>query len=339
MQDATHTPESQRPAAVRDTFGREITYLRLSVTDRCQFRCAYCMPAEGVPKLRHEEMLTLEELFEVVRLLAMRLGFRKVRVTGGEPLARRGALGFMRSLHLIPGIEDLALTTNAYDLAPVAASLRASGFNRINISLDTLRADRFRMITNVDGLERVLQGIGAARSAGFQPIKINAVALEETLDEACDLVAFGIERDLQVRFIELMPVLGGSRLHFVPSSRVREIIGTRYRLVPIGADGDARAADPHGAAEVYRIEGTAATCGFISPMTGPFCALCNRIRLRGDGLLKPCLAGGPSISVVDFVRPRFRPDELEAFLREAIPRLKREKRGDYEIDSMCRLGG
>jgi len=339
MPDASHTPNPQRPAPVRDAFGREITYLRLSVTDRCQFRCAYCMPAGGVPKLRHDEMLTLEELFEVVRLLVARLGFRKVRVTGGEPLARRGALAFMRSLHLIPGIEDLALTTNAYDLAPVAASLRASGFNRINISLDTLRAERFRMITRVDGLERVLQGIEAARAAGFQPIKINAVALEETLDEVCDLVDFGIARGLQVRFIELMPVLGNSHLHFVPSSRVREVIATRYRLVPAGADGDTRAGDPHGAAEIYRIEGTAATCGFISPMTKPFCGRCNRMRLRGDGLLKPCLAGGPSISILDFVRPRFRPDELEAFLREAIPKLKREKRGDYEIDSMCGLGG
>jgi GTP 3',8-cyclase len=339
MQDADPSKESQHLAALRDGFGREINYLRLSVTDRCQFRCAYCMPAEGVPKLRHDEMLTLEELFEVVRLLVTRLGFRKVRVTGGEPLARRGALAFMRALHLIPGIEDLALTTNAYELAPVAASLRASGFSRINISLDTLRPDRFRTITNVDGLERVLAGIEAARAAGFQPIKINAVALEETLDEVCDLVAFGVARDIQVRFIELMPVLGGSHLHFVPNSRVRELIETRYGLAPIGADGSPRAADPHGAAEVYRIEGTAATCGFISPMTVPFCSLCNRMRLRGDGLLKPCLAGGPSISVVDFIRPRFRPDEMEAFLRESIPRLKREKRGDYEIDSMCRFGG
>ncbi len=339
MSDAAHTPESHARGALRDAFGRELTYLRLSVTDRCQFRCAYCMPAGGVPKLRHEDMLTLEELFEVVRLLVTRLGFRKVRVTGGEPLARRGALAFMRSLHLIPGIEDLALTTNAFDLAPVAATLRASGFNRINISLDTLRADRFRMITKVDGLERVLQGIEAARSAGFQPIKINTVALEETLDEACDLLAFGIDRGLQVRFIELMPVLGGNSLHFVPASRVREIIATRFHLTPIGANGDARATDPHGAAEVYRIAGTAATCGFISPMTGPFCVLCNRLRLCGDGLIKPCLAGGPSVSVMSFVRPRFRADELEAFLREAIPRLKREKRGDYEIDSMCRFGG
>jgi cyclic pyranopterin phosphate synthase len=339
MQDGEHNPEPRRPRALRDAFGRQIDYLRLSVTDRCQFRCAYCMPLEGVSKLRHEDMLSFEELFEVVRLMVMRFGFRKLRVTGGEPLARRGALGFMRSLHLIPGIEDLAFTTNAYDLAPVAASLRASGFSRVNISLDTLRRDRFRTITSVDGLERVLQAIEAARAAGFPAIKINAVALEETLDEVCDLVAFGIARSIQVRFIELMPVLGGTDLHFVPNSRVRALVETRYRLVPVGADGNPRAADPHGAAEVYHIDGTEATCGFISPMTEPFCRLCNRMRLRGDGRLKPCLAGGPSVSVAEYVRPQFRPDEMEAFLRESIPRLKREKRGDYEIDSMCRFGG
>jgi cyclic pyranopterin phosphate synthase len=185
----------------------------------------------------------------------------------------------------------------------------------------------------------VLRGIAAARAAGFDPIKINTVALEETLDEVLDLVAFGIARNIQVRFIELMPVLGGSPLHFISNDRVRELIQTRYRLTPVGADGDPRAADPRGAAEVYRIEGTEATCGFISPMTHPFCSLCNRIRLRGDGQLKPCLAGGPSIGLVDFVRPRFRLDDLEAFLRDAVPRLKRERRGDYEIDSMCNLGG
>ncbi len=324
---------------MRDAFGREIDYLRLSLTDRCQFRCTYCMPAEGVPKLRHEDMLSLEELYELVRLLVTRLGFRKVRVTGGEPLARRGAVGFMKSLHLIPGIEDLALTTNAYDLEPVARELHDCGFRRINISLDTLRAERFREITRCDGLNRVLRGIEAARAAGFDPIKINTVALEETLDEVLDLVAFGIARQIQVRFIELMPVRGSGSTGFVSNARVRGLIESRYRLVPTGAGGDARAADPRDAAEVYALEGTGATCGFISPMTHPFCSTCNRIRLRGDGQLKPCLAGGPSVSLAEFVRPRFRPDDLEAFLREAIPRLKRERRGDYEIDSMCTFGG
>lgn len=327
------------PSTMKDGFGREIDYLRLSVTDRCQFRCAYCMPADGVAKLRHDEMLTLEELFEVVRVLVTRLGIRKVRVTGGEPLARRGALEFMQALHLIPGIADLALTTNGYDLAAVAAKLSASGFRRINISLDTLRRERFQSITHCDGLDRVLEGIAAACAAGFAVIKINSVALQETLDEALDLVEFGIARGIQVRFIELMPVVGGTHLHFVPNEQVRAAIASRYDLTPAGADGDARAADPHGAAEVYRLGDTGATCGFISPMTHPFCDRCNRIRLRGDGLVKPCLAGGPGASLVEYVRPILRPDELEAFLRDAIPRLKREKRGDYEIDSMCNLGG
>lgn len=324
---------------MQDAFGREIDYLRLSLTDRCQFRCAYCMPAGGVAKLRHEDMLSLEELYEVVRLMVTRLGFRKVRVTGGEPLARRGAVGFMKSLHRIPGIEDLALTTNAYDLAPVARELHENGFRRINISLDTLRPERFREITRCDGLDRVLRGIEAARAAGFDPIKINAVALEQTLDEVLDLVAFGIARGIQVRFIELMPVLGSTPLCFVSNDRVRELIQGRYQLTPVDGDGDSRALDLRSAAVVYRIGGTEATCGFISPMSHPFCSLCNRIRLRGDGQLRPCLAGGPSAGLVKFVRPKFRPDDLEAFLRDAIPRLKRERRGDYEIDSMCNFGG
>ncbi len=324
---------------MKDAFGREINYLRVSVTDRCQFRCVYCLPPQGVKKLRHEDMLTLEELFEVVRLMVTRLGFRKVRVTGGEPLARRGAVAFMKSLHLIQGIEDLALTTNAYELEPVAAELRAAGFKRINISLDTLRPERFQRLTLVDGLDRVLRGIAAARAAGFDVIKINAVALRQTLDEAVDLVAFGVEQGMQVRFIELMPVLGGAREDFVPIDEVRARLEERYTLVPWGGDGDPRATDPHGAAEVYRIKGTDATCGFIPAITRPFCTGCNRVRLRGDGRLKPCLASRKNVCLMPYVRPELRPDALEAFLRESIPALKMERRGDYEVDSMSGFGG
>lgn len=324
---------------MQDAFGRRINYLRLSLTDRCNFRCKYCMPPEGVVKLRHEDMLRLEELLEVARLMVTHLGFNKVRVTGGEPLIRRGAIEFMKALGRIPGIDDLSLTTNGSRLGPVAAELRAAGFRRVNISLDTLRRDRFIQITRVDGLDRVLRGIEAARDAGLHPIKLNAVAVKENLDEVLDMVAFGIEKGLEVRFIELMPVHGHSGLSFVSNARVKEIVETRYSLMPIGKDGDMRANDPHSAAEVYRIVGTGGTCGFISSISRPFCHLCNRIRLRGDGRLKPCLASSTSFDLMRFVRPEFRHEALVEYLRNVIPRSKRMSHGGYEIDSMSTCGG
>ncbi|MCK4304685.1 MAG: GTP 3',8-cyclase MoaA [Candidatus Eisenbacteria sp.] len=323
---------------MKDATGRTINYLRVSITDRCNFRCGYCMPLAGVRKVRHADMLSFEELFEVVRLMASRLGFNKVRVTGGEPLVRRGAIPFMRSLGLIPAINDLSLTTNAYYLEPVAATLRAAGFERINISLDTLRRDRFKEITHVDGLDQVLLGIAAAREVGFSPIKLNIVSMDTTLDEVLDLIAFGIDRCLQVRFIELMPVLGGAHLKFVSNDRIKAIVESRYGLSPIGIDGDVRAADPHGAAEVYRIEGTGATCGFISSISRPFCRACNRIRLRGDGRLKPCLASSVSFDLIRFIRPKFDPHGLEEYLRGII-RSKKASFGEYEIDTMSAFGG
>lgn len=319
---------------MQDAFGREINYLRLSLTDRCNFRCRYCMPSEGIAKRQHADMLSLEELFEVVDLMVNRLGFNKVRVTGGEPFARRGAVPFMRSLGLIPGIDDLSFTTNAFFLAPIAPELKEAGYRRVNISLDTLRRDRFANITRVDALDKVLAGIAAARLAGFNPIKLNAVALKETLDEAPDLIAFGLQQNLQVRFIELMPILGESNGDYIPNTRVREEIGRRYKLTPIAEDPN-----PQSAARIYRIDGTEATCGFISSISHPFCSTCNRIRLRGDGLLKPCLASRTSISLMPYIRPVFRANEMEAFLREMIPATKRRARGDYEIDAMSAFGG
>ena len=240
----------------------------------------------------------------------------------------------MRSLGLIPGIDDLSFTTNAFYLAPSATELKTAGYRRVNISLDTLRRERFEQITRIDALDRVLAGIAAAQEAGFDPIKLNAVALRATLDEAPDLIAFGLEHGLQVRFIELMPILGGSDDDYVPNERVRAEIGRQFALTPLGND-----ANPESAARIYRINGTMATCGFISSISHPFCSSCNRIRLRGDGLLKPCLASSASIGLMQYIRPAFKPDELEAFLRETIPAGKRQARGDYEIDSMSAFGG
>jgi cyclic pyranopterin phosphate synthase len=324
---------------MKDGFGREINYLRLSLTDRCNFRCRYCMPPDGVIMLRHADMLTLEELFAVVKLMAERMGFNKVRVTGGEPLIRKGAIEFMQWLGTIDAVDDLSLTTNAFHLEPHARVLHDAGFRRVNISLDTLRRDLFEEITRVDGLPQVLRGIRAAKEVGFDPIKLNAVAIRENLDEVVDLVDFGVQNGIQVRFIELMPVLGGSNGEFVSVDRVRQAIETRYKLLPIGEGGDPRGKNPSSAAEVFRIEGTEATCGFIPSITRPFCRACNRVRLRGDGHLKPCLASSQSFDLMPHIRPAFASDALEAFIRERIVSHKRLSRGAYEIDSMSMYGG
>lgn len=323
---------------MHDVQGRKINYLRVSLTDLCNFRCRYCMPPEGVPKLEHDAILSLEELLAVVELMVSRLGFDKVRITGGEPLVRRGGLHFMTAVGAIPGIVDLSLTTNGYLLAPVAADLYAAGYRRVNISLDTLRPERFRAITGVDGLDQVLGGINAARRAGFRPIKINAVAMKDTLDEVLDLVDFCIGRDLELRFIELMPVLGTARDQYVPNQRILDAIAARYLLEPITARGT-NDPDIHAAARRYQVGDTGATVGLISSMTQPFCDHCNRVRIQADGRLRPCLASTESFDLRGFLRPAFRADDLERFLMETIARTKQGPPGEYDIGAMSSFGG
>ena len=321
-----------------DSHGRRINYLRVSLTDLCNFRCRYCMPPEGVPKLRHGDILSLEELLAIVELMVSTLGFDKVRITGGEPLVRRGSLHFMTAVGSIAGITDLSLTTNGYLLAPVAAELYEAGYRRLNISLDTLRPDQFKAITGVDGLDHVLGGIEAARQAGFRPIKINAVTTKDTLDEVLDLTDFCIDRRLELRFIELMPVTGTARDQFVPNERIEEIISTRYSLEPIRP---LETGDPayHAAARRYHVGDTGAVVGLISSMTRPFCSRCNRIRLQADGRMRPCLASPKSFDLRPFVRPAFRADELEQYLRETIARTKQAPPGMSDIDAMSSFGG
>lgn len=347
----TRAHESAAPGQpLSDACGRRLDYLRVSLTDRCDFRCIYCMPAEGIPKLRHEEMLRLEELADLVRLFVQDLGMRKVRVTGGEPLIRRGVLGFIQELGRIRGLAELSLTTNGFHLAEMAAGLRAAGVARLNISLDTLRRERFLQITRRSGLEQVLQGIAAARVQGFAAIKLNVVSMRETLDEACDLIRFGIENDLQVRFIEQMPTCGGPEISFVPNSEIRRAIEVAYPLTPLGepvaeqggsnsAAAPATVASDTAAAQLFRIGDTGKVCGFISPITQPFCARCNRLRLRGDGQLLPCLSVATSYDLMPFVRPTWQPAELAAYLRDLLPRCKAQPPERRSIRAMSRIGG
>lgn len=279
----------------RDGEGRAIEYLRLSVTDRCNCRCAYCMPEGGVPMLRHEDVCSFEELTRIVAACC-ELGVRKVRLTGGEPLVRRGLPSLVRMLRAVPGVEELALTTNATLLAPVAGELAAAGLDRVNVSLDSLRPDRYAQITRGGRLEDALAGLAAARAAGLGPLKVNCVLMGGVNDDEVAEIA-GLARDhaLDVRFIELMPI-GEAALwpqaRFVPAEAVLSAVPG---LEPVTNE----AGDParNGVAELFSAPGWAGHVGLIRPMSHRFCAGCTRIRVTADGRLKPCLHSADEIDL------------------------------------------
>jgi cyclic pyranopterin phosphate synthase len=271
----------------RDDFGRAINYLRVSVTDRCNLRCVYCMPAEGVDKRAHDDLLRYEELALVVRA-AVELGVRKVRLTGGEPLVRLGLPDLVQMLAQIPGIEDLAMTTNGTLLARQAKALATAGLHRINISLDTLRPERFEQIARQGRLEEVWAGIAAAEAAGLAPIKLNMVVVRGlNEDEVVDFARQTVTDGWHVRFIELMPIGGNvswASYGTVPSAEVQAQI--QAALGPLEAvHGPAG----NGPARYYRLAGASGTVGFIGAMSEHFCHACNRLRLTADGRLRPCL--------------------------------------------------
>ena len=265
---------------MEDTFGRNIRYLRLSVTELCDLRCRYCMAEEGVCKRGHEELCSFEELRDFTAAAAA-LGVTKLRVTGGEPLVRRGIVELCAMLRAVPGIEELCLTTNGTRLEQLAAPLKAAGVDRLNISLDTLRPERYREITRTGKLENVLRGIEAAERAGFENIKLNCVLLGGMNDdEIGDFVRLTAKKPWQVRFIELMPMgpcAGWDRSRFLPAETVLDRMA---ELEPIEAQGVARR---------DQLPGALGTVGLISPVSHDFCADCRRIRVTADGKLKGCL--------------------------------------------------
>ncbi len=271
-----------------DGEGRRIEYLRLSVTDRCNCRCAYCMPEGGVPMLAHSDILSFEELACVVRAAA-ELGVRKVRLTGGEPLARRGVVDLVGMVAAVPGIEEVAMTTNATLLAPVAESLREAGLTRLNVSLDSLRPGRYAQITRGGRLDDALAGIAAAREAGFTGTKINCVLMGGVNDdELADVAALARNEAVDVRFIELMPIGPAAcwpRASFVAADAVLDALPG---LELLGRDG---------VAELYRMPGWAGHVGLIRPMSHKFCDGCSRIRVTADGKLKPCLHSAAEINL------------------------------------------
>ena len=290
---------------ILDSFGRSINYLRISVTDRCNLRCIYCMPLEGVPQMSHSELLSYEEIQTVVRAAA-ELGINRIRLTGGEPLVRAELPELVRMLSRIEGIEELSLTTNGVFLKKYALELKQAGLSRVNVSLDTLKADTFRYITRLGELQGVLEGIEAAKKAGFEPVKTNTVVMRGINDdEILDFAKMTYEDGWHVRFIELMPFKGV--VEFVPSIELRQHISLLGKLEPCAS------ITGNGPAMYYRLPGARGTIGFISPLTETsFCSRCNRMRLTSDGKLRPCLLREDEI---DLKLP-LRSDEIGAPMKE-----------------------
>ena len=299
-----------------DAFNRPISYLRVSVTDRCNLRCLYCMPPEGVPWRPHEEVLRYEEIETVVRAAAS-LGITKVRITGGEPLVRKGLAGLVAMIARIPGIDDLAMTTNGTLLARYAEELKAAGLKRVNVSLDTLRPERFRRITRLGELSDTLEGIAAAKEAGLVPVKVNIVVVRGMNDdEAVDFARLTVEGDWHVRFIEVMPL--GGNIAWVSDGYVsaeemrRRIQGELGELIP------AKMAVGGGPARYYRLAGAQGTIGFITPLSEHFCYQCNRLRLTADGKLRPCLLSDYEIDLRTPLRRGATIAEIKRLIVEAV---------------------
>ncbi len=303
-----------------DQYGRQIEYLRLSVTDRCDLRCHYCMP-EGFKDFEEPaDWLTFDEIERVIRVFA-ELGTRRIRLTGGEPLVRKNIPELASRLSSLPGIEDLSLSSNATRLQKLAQPLKEAGISRINVSLDTLRADRFREITGGGKLEKVINGLIAASEAGFKPVKINMVVMRGINDdEVEDMVQFCIDHDFTLRFIETMPMGDTGRdasQQYIPLDEIHQRLAKKYNMVKANMNGG-------GPARYVRVEGTELRIGYITPMSQHFCDTCNRVRLSVDGTLYLCLGQDDSYPLRDILRSGISDEELKQHIYRAI-NLKPEK--------------
>jgi GTP 3',8-cyclase len=310
-------------AVLKDSFGRAIRDLRVSLTDRCNFRCFYCLPHGEPPIAPKDEMLSYEEI-EYACDIFVSLGIEKIRLTGGEPMMRRDIETIIRKLsHLKPRLHDLALTTNGYFLPGRAAELKQSGLDRITISIDSLKQDVFKQMTGVDVLDRVLEGIEAAKSAGLTPVKVNAVIVRGHNDtEVADFARFAREHGLGMRFIEFMPLDSGhewSREMVVPGREMLQRIEAQYPLIPVkvprGSETSSR----------YRFaDGAPGEIGIIAPVTEPFCGACSRIRLTADGQIRTCLFSTVEHSLRDCLRSGATRTEIVEFIESVV--LKKEPR-------------
>ena len=294
-----------------DPHGRRLRYLRLSVTDRCNYRCAYCMPAAGIPLRPRAERLTLEEVARLGRLMC-EMGFDKIRLTGGEPTVRQGLVRLIASLQGTPGLRDLSMTTNGWDLLTEAAAYREAGLSRVNLSLDTLDPERYRAITRTGDLSRVLAGIEQLLRLRWTPVKLNMVVMRGfNDDEVVQMVDRFVDDPVDVRFIEYMP-FGGDAERTVPWAETRARLERRYRLV------DDAGREDDGPATRFRIAGSPWRIATIAPQSHRFCHRCNRIRLEADGSLRTCLArSSRDRSLRDAMRAGASDDDLEQIIRTA----------------------
>ena len=294
-----------------DNHHRTINYLRLSVTDRCNLRCIYCMPEEGIPFIPHGEILTYEEMLSVVRL-CVRNGIRKVRLTGGEPLVRKGILPFIEKLSVMNGLEEIVLTTNGVLLKQFARALRGCGICRINVSMDSLRAERFARITRQDYFDQVWEGIEEAESASFHPIKINVVAMRGINDdEILDFARLTFTKPYHIHFIEMMPVGEKSIWTSERFLSLREILETVRRLGPVKP---LNRGPLDGPAERYALDGASGEIGLIGALSHHFCETCNRLRLTANGRLRGCLFSDQETDI----KTPLRQGESDAHLLELI---------------------
>ena len=335
---------------ITDSWHRQINYLRVSVTDRCNLRCTYCMPAEGVTLFSHNDMLSYEEIASVIQAAAD-IGISKIRLTGGEPLVRLHLDGLVRMISEIPGIDDISLTTNGVLLADQADILKKAGLKRVNISLDSLKRDRFALITRRDKFDDVMRGIEAAKAAALNPVKINMVVMRDVNeDEVADFAQLTITEGWHVRFIELMPFTGadahdgyscgvshGYNSQFVSTAEIRE------KLHSLGQIEAQPTMVGNGPARYYRFRGARGTIGFISPVTEHFCASCNRLRLTAIGKIRPCLLSDDEVDLRHLLRSGASGDVVREGLVQTI-RLKPERHnlalpGDKRHSSMSQVGG
>lgn len=299
-----------------DSYQRPINYLRISVTDRCNLRCVYCMPEEGVGQLPHSDILSYEEIYSIARAAA-ELGIKKIRLTGGEPLVRIGLPELVRMLAGIGTIDDISLTTNGILLSRYAAELKQAGLHRVNVSLDTLKPERFERITRCGSLQDTLTGIEAAHKAGLDPVKINVVVMAGVNDdELTDFAVKTVEDGWHVRFIELMPLSGEAP----DASKLVSVREMKHRLDPMGKMEPYKMKVGNGPAKYFRLPDAKGTLGFITPVTEHFCYQCNRLRLTADGKLQPCLLSSDEIDLRSPLRRGASTAELKALIEEAISR-------------------
>ncbi|MBU0989602.1 MAG: GTP 3',8-cyclase MoaA [Proteobacteria bacterium] len=311
------------PLSLIDKYNRHLNYLRISITDRCNLRCLYCTPRDGLPKLRHEDVLTYEEILRLASI-AVKLGVEKIRLTGGEPLVRKSFHRLLPRLTSIPGLKDISLTTNGIYLTENLGKIRSAGIRRINVSLDTLRRERYRKITGYDGFEQVREGIRLARKQGFDPIKINMVVMQGINDdEVADFARLSLDHPYHIRFIEYMPSGfddSDVRLRHVPNSVVKE------RLRIVGDLNQVSGQETDGPTVRFRFEGASGEIGFISPLTHHFCQVCNRLRLTASGHLRPCLLSDQEIDLKNPMRAGASDSDLAQIFLKAVENKPRSHR-------------